>query len=238
VPSVAQTQERAVNNVPWWIDWLILIVVVSIGVVGVYTAAQTLDSGVTLSTDTRLSWHLVRAAGLTSYTLLTASTLWGIFLASRVIKDWAPGTLSLILHASASWLGVVLVLVHMGLLLFDSYYSYTLSNLLIPFTGPYRPLWTGLGTIALFLLIGITLSFSFRRLIGQKAWRLLHNLSYVTFALATVHALFSGTDSTSNGMRILLAIFSLVVGVLMLMRLNRWWTNRRTRGAQRLAVSQ
>jgi methionine sulfoxide reductase heme-binding subunit len=225
--------QKPASTVPWWIDWIILVV--SIGAIGIFTAAQTIGSGVSLTTDTRLSWHLVRAAGLTAYTLLSASTLWGIFLASRVIKDWSPGQLSLVLHATASWLGVLLVIIHMALLLFDTYYTYTISNLLIPFTGPYRPIWTGLGTIAMFLLIAITLSFSFRKLIGQKAWRLLHYMSYVTFALSTVHALFAGTDGTSTGMRLMLGIFCTVVFVLFTVRIRQTLNDRRLRVVNRIA---
>ncbi len=200
------------KGIPRWVDGLILVIVVAVAVVAIGYYVQAGTFGSSLADDQNVSWHMVRSAGLTAYILLGASTLWGVFLATRAIKDWSPGPVSLLLHASASWLAVVLGFAHAGLLLFDRYYQYKLSDLLVPFTGPYRPLAVGLGTLSLWFALAITISFSLRKLLGQRNWRLLHYTSYVTFLLVTVHALLAGTDGNNLGMRLIAGFF--VVGML------------------------
>jgi sulfoxide reductase heme-binding subunit YedZ len=153
--------------------------------------------------------------------LLAASTLWGLFLSSRVIKDWSPGPVSLLMHATVSWLAVVLALAHALLLLFDNFYSYTVVDLMVPFIGPYRPLAVGLGIIALWLIFAITISFSLRRFMSNRAWYWLHYTSYIAFALVTVHALLAGTDADKLGMRIILGVFSAGVAALLAWRLRQ-----------------
>src|SRR5579859_8037747 len=168
---------------PRWIDWLVLAVTLVVAATAIFYTVQVGAFNVSLTDDALWSWHLIRACGLVAYALLTASTLWGIFLSSRVIKDWSPGPLSLLLHATTSWLAVIFSIVHAVLLLFDNYYQFTPSNLLVPFTGPYRPTWVGLGILGLYLIGVITISFSLRKLIGQRAWQWLHYTSYIGFAL-------------------------------------------------------
>ncbi len=179
-------------------------------------ALWTVRSGIfstSLSADAKLSWHLVRSAGITSYILLTASMLWGLLLSSRVWKDWSPGSLSMTLHTTVSWLALILGLVHGLLLMFDKYYTYTLRDILVPFTGPYRPEFVGLGTLAFWIALVVTLSFSVRKLIGRRVWRSIHMASYLSFGMVTAHGLLAGTDGHLLGFRILMfgSLFSVIV---------------------------
>lgn len=204
-----------------WMDWAAAIIV---GVAALGMLIYTLTSGVlsiSVFDNAKWSWYLVRAAGVTAFLLLTASTVWGIFLSSHLIKNWSPGPVSMLLHATTSWLAVVLSIAHMALLLFDDYYTYTLSDLLIPFTGPYRPLAVGLGIIALWMIFAVTISFSLRKLIGRKAWLWLHYTSYVSFGLVSVHAIFAGTDATRPAMVVILIGFSLMVSVMLGIRIQQ-----------------
>src|SRR5579872_7296723 len=83
---------------PGWIDWFVLAVAVVIAGVSIVYTAQVGAFNVSLSQDALWAWHLSRASGMVAYSMLPASTLWGIFLSSRMIKDWSPGPLSLLLH--------------------------------------------------------------------------------------------------------------------------------------------
>jgi predicted ferric reductase len=200
---------------------LVLAVAVVVAVVAIVYTAQVGAFNVSLTQDALWAWHLSRASGMVAYSMLAASTLWGIFLSSRVIKDWSPGPLSLLLHATTSWLAVIFSIAHATLLLFDNYYSFTPANLLVPFTGPYRPTWVGLGILGLYLTFAITISFSLRKLIGQRAWQWLHYTSYIVFGLISVHALLAGTDAVQPGMRIILGLFAVVVAALLVMRIGQ-----------------
>ncbi|MEP7285567.1 MAG: hypothetical protein ABI947_07355 [Chloroflexota bacterium] len=211
--------------IPGWVDGVVLIVILA--VIGVALVLNWQSSSV-LAEDKRLSWHLVRSVGIIAYAMLGSSTLWGIFLSSRIIKDWSPGTTSLLLHATSSWLAVMLSILHALLLLPDNYAPFRLIDILVPFGGPYRPLAVGLGILGMWLMLLITASFSVRKLIGQKAWRWLHYTSYATFSIITLHAIMAGTDIEKAGMRFLMVIFSSVVVVLLGWRVKQLTSSRKS----------
>lgn len=201
----------------------LLVLVVSLIVIGL-SAAWMIGSGMfnfTLLDDEKLSWHLVRSSGLVAYVLLLASTVWGLLLSTQSIKDWSPGPVSLTLHSTISWLALLLGLGHGLLLLFDKYFTYTLGDILVPFTGPYRPEAVGLGTLAFWLLVAISLSFPLKKRIGQVNWKRLHYTSYAAFGLVSLHGLFAGTDGSYLGFRLLVGGGVLLVVLLLGMRVGK-----------------
>jgi DMSO/TMAO reductase YedYZ heme-binding membrane subunit len=167
--------------------------------------------GAFLGITDKTPWHLSRSAGTVAYLLLAGSTVWGLLLSSKIVKEALPAALSLAMHNILSWLALAFTAFHGLVLLFDNYYTYTLSNLTIPFTGPYRPGWVGLGIIGFYLMLLIALSFQFRKKIGQKRWRTLHYLSFAVFVMATVHGLAAGTDSIKLSMQIMYLACGLLV---------------------------
>ncbi|HRQ36536.1 MAG TPA: hypothetical protein PLD25_01300 [Chloroflexota bacterium] len=148
-------------------------------------------------------WYITRAAGVVAYLLLTGSTAWGLLLSTKIIKEAVAPPLALAMHNFLSWLALGLTAVHLISLLFDSYYQYTLADLFIPFIGPYRPGWVGVGILGFYLVFAVTLSFNFRKKLGQKRWRKLHYLAFVAYFAATVHGVMAGTDSADAGMRVI-----------------------------------
>src|SRR6185369_232404 len=86
-------------------------------------------------------------------------------------------------------------IVHVVVLLFDKYLPFSVLQLLVPFTGTYRPLWVGLGIISFYFLLLVTFTFYLRPKIGAKAFRSIHVLSLVSYLGTTLHGLFAGTDS-------------------------------------------
>lgn len=148
-------------------------------------------------------WHFTRSAGTVAYILLASSTLWGLLLSSKIVKENIPAPLVLAMHNTLSWLAIALTGFHALALLLDSYYTYTLADLTIPFIGPYQPGWVGMGIIGLYLMLLTSVSFYFRKQIGQQRWRQLHYLTFVAYLLATAHGVMAGTDSGNPGMRAL-----------------------------------
>ena len=61
----------------------------------------------------------------------------------------------------------------------------------------YRPIWVGLGQVAFYTWVLLVGSFYVRKQLGNKTWRLVHFISFLTFALLMVHGVLSGTDSAS-----------------------------------------
>lgn len=139
-------------------------------------------------------WILTRAAGLTAYVLLTLSVLAGLVLKSRPFRGLKASTVTDV-HRVLTSLALGAVGLHVSSLLFDSKLDFAVRDLLVPGGGPYRPLWTSVGIVTAEVAVVVYLSFSARRWIGVRAWRLLHWLTYGIFAAATVHGVMAGTDS-------------------------------------------
>jgi predicted ferric reductase len=165
------------------------------------SAGATVVNALALTEKT--PWYFTRSAGTVAYLLLAGSTIWGLMLSTKIIKEAVPAALALAMHNILSWLAVVLTGLHALALLWDSYYTYTLADLTIPFVGPYRPGWVGLGIIGFYLMFLTSLSFNFRKQIGQKRWRQLHYATFGVYILATLHGVVAGTDSGNLGMQVL-----------------------------------
>jgi cytochrome b561 len=172
-------------------------------------------------------WYLSRSAGTVAYLLLAGSTIWGLLLSTKIIKEAVPAALALAMHNILSWLAVAFTGLHALALLFDNYFSYTLADLAIPFAGPYRPGWVGLGITGFYLMLLTTISFNFRKQIGQKRWRQLHYLTFAVYILATVHGMTAGTDSGNAGMRILYVASGLFILFLTNYRLLTGYASKR-----------
>ena len=84
---------------------------------------------------------------------------------------------------------------HVIVLMADKYLPYTIWQVLIPFLSPYRPFWVGIGVIALYLSLLVTITFYLKAKIGMAAFRKIHYLSLVAYLGATLHGLYAGTDS-------------------------------------------
>lgn len=175
--------------------------------------------GLVLGITARTPWYFSRSAGTVAYLLLTGSTIWGLLLTTKIIKDSLPAALIMAMHNILSWLAVAFSGIHALALLFDNYYTYTLSDLAIPFIGPYRPGSVGVGIISFYLMLLTSASFLFRKQIGQKRWRSLHYLTFAVFILATAHGVAAGTDSAKLGMHIVYLGSGLVVLFLTIYRL-------------------
>jgi DMSO/TMAO reductase YedYZ heme-binding membrane subunit len=140
-------------------------------------------------------WILARASGLLAYGLLTAAILAGIVLKARPFgRALRPAAVTDV-HRFLALLGLGALALHGTALVLDGAVEITPAALLVPGLVPYRPLWTALGVLAGELMLLVYVSFPLRRRIGTRAWRSLHWLTYVVFALATVHGLAAGSDS-------------------------------------------
>jgi sulfoxide reductase heme-binding subunit YedZ len=139
-------------------------------------------------------WILARASGLTAYAVLTASVLMGLVVKSRPLRSLKPAVAT-DLHRFLSTLAIGAVAVHGITLVLDQAVPLSIQALVIPGIAAYKPLWTGIGVAAAELMVLIITSFSLRRIIGARRWRLLHWATYAVFAAATAHGIAAGTDT-------------------------------------------
>jgi predicted ferric reductase len=149
-----------------------------------------------VGTEPKAAWYLSRASAFVAFALLWVSMVSGLIITNKMARVW-PGVFTAFdLHQYTSLLGLGFATFHALVLLGDQYITYNLAQLLVPFaSGDYRPLWVGLGQVALYISILVTFTFYIRKQIGNWAWHVIHLLSYAMFALALLHGMFSGTDS-------------------------------------------
>ena len=121
--------------------------------------------------------------------------IWGFAIPSKIFQPILEGIFSYDFHEHISLLGLGFIVLHVVVLLFDNYLPFNLIQILIPFTGTYRPLWVGVGIISFYLLLLVTATFYLRSQIGSRVFRSIHLLSLVGYVGATMHGLFAGTDS-------------------------------------------
>lgn len=143
------------------------------------------------------TWVLIRLFGLLSYLFFTLSVSFGMLGQFRSLK--AKKTLLFQLHLSSAWAGMMAVLVHMLMLLIDSYQPYELIELLIPFTASYSPILSGVGTIAFLLTLSVIFtSDTMVKLLGRPLWKKIHILVFPAWLGIVIHGLFLGTDSSNS----------------------------------------
>ncbi|HWP63182.1 MAG TPA: ferric reductase-like transmembrane domain-containing protein [Candidatus Binatia bacterium] len=145
--------------------------------------------------DNQLPWTMARAAGLLAYLLTTASVAFGLVLHHRWRSASWPRFVTNEVHRTVSLLALLAVAGHGLALLLDPYLAPTLSELLVPLTISYRPLWVAVGIIGAYLLLGLWLSQYLRSWLGYRAWARLHLLTYAAWVLALVHGLGAGSDT-------------------------------------------
>jgi len=145
-----------------------------------------------------LAWYSSRILGFLAYGALAVSVIYGLLLSSGLLDRVAHRAVSLTLHQDLSAIAIGLTALHGALLALDTYVPQSVRQLVIPFTGPYRPEWVGIGQIAFYLMVVVYASFFVRRRIGQRAWRALHYTTFLAFVGATAHGVMSGTDSPAD----------------------------------------
>lgn len=157
-----------------------------------------------LSTQPKVYWYLSRSSAIVAYALLWLAMLFGLLITGKLSRLWPGGPTAFELHQHTSLLGLTFALFHALILMGDSYIKASLQQILIPFnyTG-YETVWVGLGQLALYGLALVGLSFYVKKYIGRSLWRLIHFLSFIIFVLALAHGIWSGTDSSSELMRVI-----------------------------------
>jgi predicted ferric reductase len=166
-----------------------------------------------------ITWVVARAGGFTAYGLLALAVIVGLALSLHWQSPQWPRLINAELHNFLTLLSTVFLVVHVGAVIVDPFTHFTLLQVFVPFASTYRPLWMGLGVVALYLGIAIGISTLLRKRIGYTLWRQLHTLTLAIFVLATIHGIFTGTDAHSWWAVSIYVASVGVVGTLFLLRL-------------------
>lgn len=148
-------------------------------------------------------WYLARAAGFTALFAATASVVLGALASGARTSD--PQSLDRrvlrqLAHRSAAVVTVAMLLLHVVLLVLDSFVDVSVLGALVPFTAGYRGVALGLGTLATYAMLAVVVTGAARGRIaasaaGARAWRAVHLAAYAVWVLAMAHGLLAGTDT-------------------------------------------
>jgi len=181
----------------------------------------------------KVFWYLSRGTALAGFILLWLSMALGIIITNRLARIWPGGPAAFDLHQYTSLVGLGFGLIHPLILLGDHYLKPNLFQILVPFaTQQYRPFWVGLGQIAFYSWAIVVGSFYIRKQLGNRTWRLVHFISFLTFVFVLIHGVFSGTDSSTAWVNIL---YWTAAGSTLLLLFYRILT---TVGAKKAALSR
>ncbi len=174
------------------------------------------------SVGPHIFWITSRAAGIAALVLSSASVGAGLLIGGRGGRARKGlGGDAKALHEVLSLATLAAIAIHGAALLGDHFLHPTILDISIPFTGGYRPFWTGLGVAAGWALAVLGLSYYARGWIGQSRWRALHRFTAVFWVLGIAHSLGSGTDAGQPWFLIVLAVSAIPALILLLGKLAR-----------------
>ncbi|MDX3614644.1 ferric reductase-like transmembrane domain-containing protein [Streptomyces europaeiscabiei] len=140
-------------------------------------------------------WYANRATGAVCLVLFTVVVLLGIAVRLRTRIPGLPrfGTVSL--HRALSLSATAFLVLHIAAAVIDDYVDITAVDTFVPFVSAYQPLWLGLGTVALDLMLAVLVTSLLRARVGHRTWRAVHWLAYASWPFALVHGIGIGTDN-------------------------------------------
>ena len=142
-------------------------------------------------------WIVIRGSGIAAFALLSASVIWGLLLSSRLVARFVRAKPLTWFHESLGIGAVVATFVHVGILSIHDFLEFSWAEILVPGLSDWRQLPIAFGTMALYGVVVLVLSFYVRKWIGQRVWRAIHFGSIGVFVASLVHGIQAGTDTAN-----------------------------------------
>lgn len=172
-------------------------------------------------------WYTMRASGVVSLVLLSATMTLGILTAGRAKSRTWPAFAQADLHKRISILAMVFLALHVLTAVMDTYVHVGWLAIVVPFASAYRPFWVALGTVGVDLIVALAVSGALRQRISARTWRAIHWVAYGSWPVAMAHSLGMGTDAGQLWMDALAGICCLGVVSSLVWRIRAARTARR-----------
>jgi sulfoxide reductase heme-binding subunit YedZ len=167
--------------------------------------------------SSQLLWYTTRGAGAVSLVLLSAVAVLGLLARLRFEASGWPRFLSAAVHGDLALMTLVFLVLHIVTAVVDPFTHLGLVAL-VPFGSYYRTLWLGLGAIAFELLLAIVATSLLRKHLGARVWRAIHWLAYVSWPIAVLHGIGTGTDRTALWMVLIDIVCVAAVAIALIWR--------------------
>lgn len=146
-----------------------------------------------------LTWAIARGTGVSALVLFTVAVALGLVMAGRRGLPGVPKFVVTLVHRNVTLLATAFIGIHLVTLLLDSYAKVSITDLFVPFvSSAAHPLYVGLGTVAVDLLLAIMITSLLRHRVGPRVFRAVHWLTYLMWPVAVLHGLGTGTDASQT----------------------------------------
>ncbi|MEA2167817.1 MAG: hypothetical protein QOF76_1117 [Solirubrobacteraceae bacterium] len=170
----------------------------------------------TAVTHGHLFWITSRAAGTAALLFSSVAVGLGLTMSLKLLRGRGPALLAT--HEALSLATMIALGVHVFALLGDSFTSFGVTDLTVPFVSGYAEPWMSIGIIAGWVTVILGLSYYARGRIGVKRWRKWHRFTSVAWIAAVVHSLGEGTDAGLAWFVVALGVAGVPAVVLLAMR--------------------
>lgn len=144
-------------------------------------------------------WYFSRATGLVSLVLFTGVVVLGALGAGRfATREWPRFAIAAV-HRNLALTSVAFLAAHIASAVLDGYVPLSWLDVVLPFGSAYRPLWVGLGAVALDLLLAIVVTSLVRTRVPPRVWRAVHWLAYLCWPVALVHGFGLAENDAARG---------------------------------------
>ena len=160
-------------------------------------------------------WFIGRGTGFVAMILLTASVAYGVATTVRYQAPRWPRFINQGMHRSISLLAMVFLVIHIITVIIDPFAQLSLRDAVLPFGAAYRAVWLALGVVAFELMLALIITSLVRHRLGYRAWRWVHWTAYLSWPLALLHGMGTGSDTKSVwGTAITIACIATVAGTV------------------------
>ncbi|MFI8632882.1 ferric reductase-like transmembrane domain-containing protein [Microbacterium sp. NPDC077663] len=165
-------------------------------------------------------WALGRGTGVVGLVMFSLALVLGITVRGGRAAVGLPRFGVARLHRDVALMATAFIGIHLVSLFFDSYAQLDLVDVVLPFLAEYRPLWLGLGTLAVDIALAVVVTALLRHRIGARAFRVVHFGTYLLWPLAVAHAVGAGTDAAEPWFLVTTAVCVVAVVSAVLWRLS------------------
>jgi DMSO/TMAO reductase YedYZ heme-binding membrane subunit len=158
-------------------------------------------------------WYATRGLGVSTLIVLTGTVVIGIVTAVRWSGQTTPAFVAADMHRNLSLLAMLLLAGHIVTTVLDPFAHISVRDVIIPIGAAYRPVWLGFGVLATDILLAVIATSLLRERIGPRVWRWLHWAAYLSWPLAVVHGVGTGSDARAPWL--IAVVVSCVVAVLL-----------------------
>jgi sulfoxide reductase heme-binding subunit YedZ len=139
------------------------------------------------------------ATGLVATLLLTTTVVLGTMHSGRASSASWPRFAVHAVHRNMSLLAIAFLLMHVVIAIGKPRSGLSWPVAVVPYSAAPHPIWLGMGTVALELLLAAIITSVLRLRIGFRSWRAVHVMAYASWPLAIAHGLGLGTTDRRLG---------------------------------------